>query len=80
MSDELTKEQREELEKIAAEITSTAKDLVKDFVKQPSELSGSVHPTEGKVKGHGIIVGMDSQYLEDELKTNKEDDEHKEDS
>ena len=79
MSNYLTKEQKEELEKIAAEITSTAKDLVEDFVKQPSELSGSVHPTEGKVKGHGIIVGMDSQYLEDELKTSEED-EHKKDS
>ena len=68
MSNELTKEQKEELKKIAAEITETAKDLVEDFVKHPSDLSGSVHPTEGKVKGHGIVVGLDSQYLKDELK------------
>ena len=73
MSNDLTKEQKEELEKIAAEITNTAKELVEDFAKNPSELSGSVHPTKGEVKGHGVIVGMDSKYLEDE-------DEHKKDS
>ena len=74
MSEELTKEQREELKKIAAEITDTAKELVEDFVNNPSELTGSVHPTEGKVKGHGIIVGMDSQYLEDKIKEDGEED------
>ena len=74
MSEELTKEQREELKKIAAEITDTAKELVDDFVSNPSELTGSVHPTEGKVKGHGIIVGMDSQYLEDKIKEDGEED------
>jgi len=73
MSDELTKEQKEELAKIAAEITETAKDLVKDFIKEPSELSGSVHPTKGEVKGHGVVVGMDSQYLKDELKEDSDD-------
>ena len=73
MSNELTKEEKEELQKIADEITETAKELVEDFAKHPSELTGSVHPTEGKVKGHGIIVGMDSQYLKDKLKNDKED-------
>ena len=37
----LTKEQKEELKKIADEITNTAKDLVEDYSKNPSEISGS---------------------------------------
>ena len=28
-------------------------------------MSGSVHPTEGKVKGVGVMVGMDSDYLDE---------------
>ena len=71
MSNELTKEQKEELQKIADEITNTAKDLVEDYVKNPSEHSGSVHPTEGKVRGHGAVIGLDSQYLKDEWVTNE---------
>ena len=42
MSEKLTKEQQEELQKIADEITNTAKDLVEDYAKNPSEISGSV--------------------------------------
>ena len=42
MSKKLTKEQKEELQKIADEITNTAKDLVEDYAKNPSEISGSV--------------------------------------
>ena len=41
MSEKLTKEQQEELQKIADEITNTAKDLVEDYAKNPSEISGS---------------------------------------
>ena len=41
MSKKLTKEQKEELKKIADEITNTAKDLVEDYVKNPSKISGS---------------------------------------
>ena len=41
MSDELTKEQREELEKLKNEILDEAKKVVEDYVDNPSENSGS---------------------------------------
>ena len=41
MSDELTKEQREELEKLQKEILDEAKKVVDDYVDNPSEISGS---------------------------------------
>ena len=41
MSDELTKEQREELEKLQKEIIDEAKKVVNDYVDNPSEISGS---------------------------------------
>ncbi len=41
MSDELTKEQREELEKLIKKITDDAKSVVEDYVKNPSTISGS---------------------------------------
>ena len=40
MSDELTKEQREELEKLQKEIIDEAKKVVNDYVDNPSEISG----------------------------------------
>ena len=43
MSDDLTKEQREELEKLQKEIIDEAKKVVEDYVKNPSEMSGSYH-------------------------------------
>ena len=63
--DKLTKEQQEELQKIIDEINQEAKKVIDDYVKNPSEMSGSVHPTEGKVKGVGVMVGMDSEYLDE---------------
>ena len=42
MSDELTKEQREELEKLQNEIIDEAKKVVKNYVDNPSNISGSV--------------------------------------
>ena len=42
MSDELTKEEREELEKLQKEILDEAKKVVDDYVDNPSEISGSV--------------------------------------
>ena len=42
MSDDLTKEQREELEKLKNEIIDEAKKVVEDYVDNPSEVSGSV--------------------------------------
>ena len=42
MSDKLTKEQREELEKLQKEIVDEAKKVVEDYVDNPSDTSGSV--------------------------------------
>ena len=42
MSDELTKEQKEELEKLQKEILDEAKKVVDDYVDNPSDISGSV--------------------------------------
>ena len=41
MSKDLTKEQREELEKLQKEIVDEAKKVVNDYVDNPSENSGS---------------------------------------
>ena len=41
MSDDLTKEQKEELEKLQKEIIDEAKKVVDDYVDNPSEISGS---------------------------------------
>ena len=41
MSDDLTKEQKEELEKLKKEIIEEAKKVVEDYVDNPSEISGS---------------------------------------
>ena len=67
MSDDrlLNKKQQEELQKIIDEITQEAKSVIEDYAKNPSDMSGSVHPTEGKVKGVGVMVGMDSEYLDE---------------
>ena len=40
--DDLTKEQREELEKLQKEILEEAKKVVDDYVDNPSDISGSV--------------------------------------
>ena len=41
MSDDLTKEQRKELEKLQKEIVDEAKKVVEDYVDNPSDISGS---------------------------------------
>ena len=41
MSDKLTKEQREELEKLQKEIVDEAKKVVDNYVENPSDISGS---------------------------------------
>ena len=66
MSNELTPEQLKELQKLADSIVEEAKKVKKDYKENPSDVSGSIHPTEGKVKGVGIMVGMDSQYLDED--------------
>ena len=42
MSDDLTKEQKKELEKLQKEIIDEAKKVVEDYVDNPSDISGSV--------------------------------------
>ena len=42
MSDDLTKEQKEELEKLQKEIIDEAKKVVDNYVDIPSDISGSV--------------------------------------
>ena len=42
MSDDLTKEQKEELEKLQKEIVDEAKKVVENYVDNPSDISGSV--------------------------------------
>ena len=39
---ELSKEEKEELQKLTDEITEEAKNVVEDYVKNPSEISGSL--------------------------------------
>ena len=41
MSNDLTKEQREELEKLQKEIIDEAKKVVENYVDNPSDISGS---------------------------------------
>ena len=41
MSDDLTKEQKEELEKLKNEIIDEAKKVVENYVDNPSDVSGS---------------------------------------
>tara|TARA_R100000008_G_C3481043_1_gene113853 strand:- start:44 stop:256 length:213 start_codon:yes stop_codon:yes gene_type:complete len=38
----MNKEQKEELKKLIAEITNEAKNVVEDYINNPSEMSGSV--------------------------------------
>ena len=40
---EFKKKQKKELEKLVKEITDEAKKVVEDYVKNPSEMSGSYH-------------------------------------
>ena len=66
MSNELTKEQKEELKRLADDIVEEAKKVKEDYKENPSDVSGSIHPTKGEVKGVGVMVGMDSQYLDED--------------
>ena len=65
MSKKLTKEQKEELKRLADDIVEEAKKVKEDYKENPSDVSGSIHPTKGEVKGVGVMVGLDSQYLDE---------------
>ena len=60
MSDDLTKKQKEELEKLQKEIVDEAKKVVEDYVDNPTDISGSV-----------VSIHQNSPYLD----TKKDSDE-----
>ena len=55
MSDDLTKEQKKELEKLQKEIVDEAKKVVEDYVDNPSEISGST-----------VSIHQNSPFLDDD--------------
>ncbi len=55
----LSKKQKKELQKLADEILEQAKLVVEDYVKNPSEISGSV-------SGSLIQIHQDSPFLDEE--------------
>lgn len=60
MSDELTKKQKEELQKLTDELMNLSTEVVEDYTVSPSEISGSV-----------IEVHEDSPFLDEWLEGNK---------
>ena len=60
MSDELTKKQKEELQKLVSELSDFAFDVVGDYKENPSEISGST-----------IEINENSPYLYDWLEGDK---------
>ena len=55
----LTKEQKLELEKAAAEIEAEATQMRIDYEKNPSEESGEVDTDNNLVRGSGIEINLD---------------------
>ena len=55
MSDDLTKEEQEELEKLQKEIIDEAKKVVDNYVDNPSEISGST-----------VSIHQNSPFLDDD--------------
>ena len=53
-TDHLSNEEKEELQKIIGELTEQAKHVVEDYVKNPSEMSGSV-----------VVIHEKSPYLKE---------------
>ena len=57
MSDELTKKQKEELQRLADEIMNLSTEVVKDYELTPSEISGST-----------VQINENSPFLDGEFK------------
>tara|TARA_Y100000593_G_C4305618_1_gene335584 strand:- start:2386 stop:2652 length:267 start_codon:yes stop_codon:yes gene_type:complete len=70
----LTKEQKKELELLAEEMSEDAKLMVDDYKENPSTSSGSVDIDKGLVKGDGISVHINSEFLKDNVIIEQEDD------
>tara|TARA_B100000287_G_scaffold359119_1_gene351051 strand:- start:227 stop:466 length:240 start_codon:yes stop_codon:yes gene_type:complete len=74
--DILTKEQQEELRKLIEEINQEAKNVIEDYTKNPSELSGSMT----QVHENSPYLATREERLKtldglDEMFTEKDDDE-----
>ena len=54
--EKLSKKEKEELQKLTDEITEEAKNVVEDYVKNPSEISGSV-----------IQIHEDSPFIDERI-------------
>jgi|TARA_R110002074_G_scaffold183759_3_gene349066 hypothetical protein len=59
IKNELTKEQKLELEKAAAEIEAEATRMRIDYEENPSEESGEVDTENNLVRGSGIEIDLD---------------------
>jgi len=59
IKNKLTKEQKMELEKAAAEIEAEAVRMKLDYEKNPSEESGEVDTENNLVRGSGIEIDLD---------------------
>ena len=57
MSEELTKKQKKELQRLIEEINEEAKNIVEDYVENPSEISGSI-----------VQVNQESPFLDETFK------------
>jgi len=70
MSKELTKEQQEELQKLIDEINQEAKDVIEDYVKNPSVFeSGSFHQIHEN--SPYLMSGSERVLTFDDFKSNK---------
>ena len=58
----LTKEQKLELEKAAAEIEAEAERMRIDYEENPSEESGEIDTDRNLVRGSGIEIDLDTYY------------------
>ena len=65
-SNELTSEQKEELQKIANEVQKEAELVVKDYAENPSKFSGEIDTDKNLVKGDGVVVHANSPILNEE--------------
>ena len=72
---ELTKEQKLELERAAAEIEAEATRMRIDYEENPSEESGEVDTENNLVRGSGIEIDLDEYDPDSPLGTPAEDEE-----
>ena len=73
----LSPNRQRELDAMMGEITKEAKDMVQDYLDNPSELSGEVDVEKGLVKGDGMVIHQNSPQLDEEEDTWKSFDELK---